>query len=180
MMEMTLVDAVPRRTAVVRGRVRPRDLPAFFARAFDAVTTAVSEQGVHVTGPPLAVYRLLAADEFDVEAGFPVAAEIAADGAVLPSELPGGRTVETVHVGPYETLGDTYRQVQDWVRQHGLRAAPLMWESYLTDPEDPAHRHDDGPRTLVVQPVEDATRSAATRISSPSSRVPPNAWRSTR
>ena len=29
-----------------------------------------------------------------------------------------------------------------------------MWESYLTDPADPAHRHEDGPRTLIVQPVE--------------------------
>jgi effector-binding domain-containing protein len=154
MTEMMLVDAVPRRTAVIHRRLRPQDLPAFLRGAFDAVAAAVARQGTHVTGPPVTVYRVLSGDEFEVEAGFPVATEITADGAVVPGELPGGRTVEAIHIGPYETLATTYREIQDWARRHDLRPAPLMWESYLTDPEDPAHRHEEGPRTLVVQPVE--------------------------
>lgn len=154
MTEMTLVDAPPRRTAVVRGHVRPEDLPAFLARAFEAVSAAVDKQSTHVTGPPVTVYRTVSGDEFDVEAGFPVAHEITPDGAVVPGELPGSRTVEALHIGPYETLPDTYNQIHVWLTEHGLRPAPLMWEAYLTDPDDPAHRHEAGPCTLVVQPVQ--------------------------
>lgn len=156
MTEMTLVDAAPRRTAVIHRRLRPRELPAFLGGAFDAVAAAVDRQGTRVTGPPVTVYRILGGDEFEVEAGFPVATEIATDGAVVPGELPGGRAVEAIHIGPYETLPTTYREVHEWLRQHDLRPTPLMWESYLTDPADPAHRHEDGPWTLIVQPVEDA------------------------
>jgi effector-binding domain-containing protein len=151
---MTLVDTTPRRTAVIHRRVRLRNLPDFLGGAFDAVAAVVARQDVHVTGPPVTVYRVLSGDEFEVEAGFPVATEITADGAVVPGQLPGGPAVEAVHIGPYETLASTYREIQEWTRQQGLHPAPLMWESYLTDPEDPAHRHQDGPRTLVVQPLE--------------------------
>jgi hypothetical protein len=63
MLDVTLVDAVPRRTAVIRGRMRPQDLPVFLAHAFDAVAAAVAKQGAHVTGPPVTVYQALGANE---------------------------------------------------------------------------------------------------------------------
>lgn len=153
-LEMTLVDVPPRRTAVVRRRMRPQDLPAFLGRAFATVADAVARQGAHVTGPPFTAYRVVTGEEFDVEAGFPVGGRIDPDGQVVPGELPGGQTVEAVHIGPYEALAGTYEEMRGWLRLRGLRPAPLMWEFYLTDPADPAHRHGEGPHTLVVQPVE--------------------------
>ena len=152
--EITLVDAAPRPTAVVHGRLRPAELPGFVGPAFETVAAAVERQGAHVTGPPFTAYRELDGDEFDVEAGFPVAAQIVPDGPVSPGELPGGPTVEAVHIGPYATLPETYEKIRGWLRLRGLRPASRMWESYLTDPTDPEHRHPDGPQTLVVQPVE--------------------------
>ena len=152
--EITLVDAVPRLTAVVHGRLRPEDLPGFLGPAFEAVSTAVERQGAHVTGPPLTVYRKLGGAEFEVEAGFPVTTRIVPDGPVRPGELPGGPTVETIHIGRYATLPETYEKISSWLRVHGLQPGRLLWESYLTDPADPEHRHPEGPRTLVVQPVE--------------------------
>ncbi|HZB51716.1 MAG TPA: GyrI-like domain-containing protein, partial [Mycobacteriales bacterium] len=105
-------------------------------------------------GPPFTAYRAVGDREFDVEAGFPVAARIVPDGSVRPGELPGGQTVETIHIGPYETLPETYGRILDWLRVRGLQPGRRMWESYLTDPDDPEHRHPEGPQTLVVQPVE--------------------------
>ena len=139
---------VPRATAVVRAVVPMRDLPAFLSHAFAAVADPLVRQGIHVTGPPLALYRSVAGDAVDVEAGFPVAAEIASEGEVRPSSVPGGEAVETVHIGPYETLGETYRDMAGWMERHGRRPAGLSWESYLTDPDDR-----DGPETLVVWPI---------------------------
>ncbi len=57
-----------------------------------------------MTGPPVALYHGRPGDTVDVEAGFPVAAQVAPDGEVEPGELPGGPAVEMVHEGPYETL----------------------------------------------------------------------------
>jgi effector-binding domain-containing protein len=152
--EITLVHSEPRVTAVVDGRLRPEDLPGFLGPAIEAVAAAVERQGAHVTGPPFTAYQAVGEREFAVEAGFPVAGPIVADGSVRPGELPGGPTAETVHSGPYETLPETYGKVLDWLRVRGLRPGRRMWESYLTDPQDPEHRHPDGPLTLVAQPIE--------------------------
>ena len=70
--------------------------------------------------------------------------------------MPGGAAIETVHIGPYETLGDTYRQLAGWMQQHARHPAELSWESYLTGPDDPA-----GPETLVVWPIAEDDRVAA-------------------
>jgi effector-binding domain-containing protein len=151
MADIELSRTVTRPTAVVRKTVSISELPRFLAYAFGAVTGALTRQSIHVTGPPLAVYRMRHGDTFDVEAGFPVAAAVTCDGDVGPGILPGGEAVETVHTGPYETLADTYRQLADWIERHGRRPADLSWECYLTDPDDP--NHPGGPQTLIVWPV---------------------------
>lgn len=154
--DIELNRTVSRLTAVVRATVPLRDLPAFMSRAFAAVVDALARQDVHVTGPPLALYRSVSGDAVDVEAGFPVAAEVAPEGEVRPSSVPGGEAVESVHIGPYETLGDTYREMAGWMQRHGRRPTGLSWESYLTAPDDPA-----GPETLVVWPIAEDDHAPA-------------------
>ena len=152
MADMELVRNSPKQTAVVHGRIRPEDLPAFLSGAFEAVSAVLGRQGIRVAGPPCALYRGRPAGYFDVEAGFPVLGDVAPDGAVRPGTLPGGEAAEVVHTGPYDTLGETYRDLATWIAGHHRRPAELSWESYLTDPDDTAH-HPTGPRTLVVWPV---------------------------
>jgi effector-binding domain-containing protein len=154
--DIELNRTVPLATAVMRGMVPMRDLPAFLSHAFAAVADVLARQRVHVTGPPLALYRSVPGDAVDVEAGFPVAAEVTAEGEVRPSSVPGGDAVETVHIGRYETLGDTYRLMAGWMQRHGRCPAELSWESYLTGPDDPA-----GPETLVVWPIAEDDRASA-------------------
>ena len=57
------------------------------------------------------------------------------------TELPGGPTVHATHLGPYEGLATTYREVTEWMRHEGLTPGTSMWEVYLSDPSvesDPA------------------------------------------
>jgi effector-binding domain-containing protein len=62
---------------------------------------------------------------------------------VTPFELPGGRVVTGIHVGPYESLEVSYRELAGWAATRGHALAGPMWESYLTDPRtdpEPATR----------------------------------------
>jgi effector-binding domain-containing protein len=80
-------------------------------------------------------------DTVEVAVGFPVSASVTADGDVTPFQLPGGRAVTGVHVGPYESLAATYGELTEWAAAEGHELADQMWESYLTDPAaepDPA------------------------------------------
>jgi effector-binding domain-containing protein len=139
------------RAAVVRAEVPMNELPEFFGRAFHQVMKAVEDQGLTVTGPPFGFYPKMPGATIEVAAGFPVSAEVRPDGEVAALDLPGGRAIVGVHVGPFETLAQSYQELAEWAASQGLELAGAMWESYLTDPAaepDPAKW-----QTLITWPV---------------------------
>ena len=158
MAETEIVDLSPQPTAVVREQVRMDALQDFFGRAFGTVMNAIAAQGLQPIGPPFGYYHGMPTEMVDVEAGFPVAASIKPGDGVIASSLPGGRAVESLHVGPYDTLPETYAEVQRRIEAEGLQPASDMWEYYLTDPEsepDPATW-----QTRIVWPVRGADDTA--------------------
>jgi effector-binding domain-containing protein len=140
-----LTELAPTPAAVVRGHVGGPQLADFLSAAFTDVVRLLAQQHRSPVGPPFARFVPMA-DGFDVEAGFPASAPIDSGGAVQPSELPGGPAVTAVHQGSYETVGDTYDSVAEWMTEHGYRSAGSPWESYLDEPGVAE------PRTLVTFP----------------------------
>jgi effector-binding domain-containing protein len=141
MTQINLVDLEEQKTAVLHEQVAMSALPEYFDRAFSTVVAVMDRQGVEVVGPPFALYHGIPTDTVDVEAGFPTASAVEVSDGVRPGTLPAGRAVEAVHVGPYDTLSQTYDEVMRWIQEQGLSPGTDMWEHYLTDPStepDPA------------------------------------------
>lgn len=138
-------------TAGRRETVPMGELTQFFGRAFSETMAVLQSQGTHPTGPPFGKYYGTPTAVVDVEAGFPVAAAIVPAGGVVPGALPGGKVVEAIHIGPYDTMEETYAEIERYVADAGLTPGAVMWESYLSDPEtepDPATW-----RTRICWPV---------------------------
>lgn len=151
MATFTVETIEPQAAAVIRAEVPMTELREVFDRGFPAVMQAVEAQGIAITGPPFGFYPRMPGDTVAVVVGFPVAGPITAAGEVEPFELPGGRAVSGTHVGPYESLGQTYGHLMAWTQAEGLTLAEGMWESYLSDPSsapDPSTW-----RTLIVWPL---------------------------
>lgn len=128
-------------TAVVHDRVPTDQIKELFARALPAVMAALARQGGHPVGPPFAKYFGMPTDTVEVEVGFPVASAVTETDGVTRGTLPGGPVVRTLHVGPYDTLPETYDAVMTFMKEEGLEPADAMWEVYLSDPAaqpDPA------------------------------------------
>lgn len=150
-MDIHISERVEQPTAGIRENVPMTELTSFFARAFHDTMGALQAQGMFPTGPPFGKYYGMPAETIDVEAGFPVATAIAPAGNVRPGTLPGGRCVEAIHVGPYDTMKQTYAEVERYVADAGLTPSAVVWESYLSDPQvepDPSSW-----RTLICWPV---------------------------
>jgi effector-binding domain-containing protein len=149
--EYELLELPPQTTAVIRARLPMAELPGLFERAFREVWALLAAQHVEATGPPFGFYPSMPGELVEVEAGFPVGRRIEPAGDVVPGELPGGRVVKALHVGPYETLPATYGALQRWMAEQGLEPAAGPWEHYLSDPSrepDPATW-----RTQIFWPV---------------------------
>jgi len=146
-----IVELEPQHAIALRGDVKVADIPAFFERAFVSSAAAAGAAGIEIVGPPFGYYPDMPTETVAIEAGFPVAGPVEPTGDVQALVLPGGRAVVVTHIGPYETMVETYAQLQAWMERENHQPAAGMWESYLSDPHlepDPAHW-----RTKIVWPI---------------------------
>ncbi len=125
----------PCAVAVLREVVPVSTLPQFFDRAFHVVPAVLARQQITITGPPLAIYFGMPSDTVDVAGGSPTDRPVLPENGVVPFTLPGGRVVRLVHRGSYDTLGESYGRLTEWMSEHDLIPGSIMWESYLTEPE---------------------------------------------
>jgi effector-binding domain-containing protein len=141
----------PQDAIAVRGDVKIADLPGFFERAFREAAEAAGGSGVEIVGPPFGFYPEMPTETVAVEAGFPVSAPVEAQGNAHRIVLPGGRAVQAVHVGPYDTMEKSYDQLQSWMAENDLQPAAEMWEWYLSDPQ--VERNPANWQTRIVWPI---------------------------
>lgn len=141
----------PQDAIVVRGDVTIADLPGFFERAFHEAAEAAGARGVEIVGPPFGFYPEMPTETVAVEAGFPVSAPVEAYGHAHHIVLPGGRALQAMHVGPFDTMEKSYDQLQSWMAEHDLQPAAAMWECYLSDPQ--VERNPANWQTRIVWPI---------------------------
>ncbi len=104
------------------------------AEAFPKIYHAVVSAGVEPAGMPLAVYFEMGPEETTFECAIPVPGLFTASGDVQPSSVGGGEAAFTVHVGPYDTIGQTWEALMGWLAAQGKTAAGHGWESYVDEP----------------------------------------------
>ena len=78
-------------------------------------------RGVEAAGQPFFKYNVIDMDrQLEVEAGFPVAAQMTGDGQVLAAVLPAGRFATLWHTGHPDGLLSATSTLLDWAAQQGL------------------------------------------------------------
>ncbi len=120
--------------------------------AFGRVFEAVTRSGGVPAGAVFARYFSFDDDVVDFECGITVETPFSGDDEVKASELGGCDAAVALHIGSYDSLGETYDALRAWIEAQGRTPAAVMWEVYLTDPDqepDPART-----QTEVYWPVE--------------------------
>ena len=146
--EAQFVDLSAQPTAAVRVR-RPMssvDVGELMDDAMSRLAARLGQAGATPAGPPYARYHAWGGELADVEIGFALAGRIdglpaltdSPEGEVGASELPGGLAAQTVHRGPYPTLGDAYSSLHDWIHAQGYGEGDGPWEAYIDNPEEVA------------------------------------------
>ncbi len=138
---------------VMRRRVTRDEIATALAESLPTVFDYAHRHGLAVAGPPFARYPEIGMGSLIIESGITIAGppSTAPTGGIEALVIPPGRAVTTIHRGPYDSLLESYQQIERWMRDQGLSAAGAPWETYLTDPgehPDPATWE-----TEIVQPV---------------------------
>jgi len=138
MVEVKLVDIKPQQAAAVKYKTPVEKIPENMGKAFGRLMAYLQARNITSSGAPFSFYPAVEPDEngeWEVVTGMPVDSEITAEGDVVPFDLPAGNVAVATHLGPYETLETTYKDMSEWMKEHRLAPADMMWEYYFTDPK---------------------------------------------
>lgn len=134
--------------------VRIPEMPNVIGPAFGEVYGYLGKRGVEPEGPPFIIYHEMpeADRPVDLEICAPITRAIEPPPGWQAQELPAGLFATLMHVGPYDTLGDTYDELKAYLGSHDLAMAGPPREVYLSGPETPPEQI----RTIVEFPVAEA------------------------
>lgn len=136
-------DDPARHTVRIRGRVRGEQFGPWLGWAFGRLGEVLERAGVPPAGPCGGLYAAELIDEEPelVEAFIPIAAPFtvpAGEHEVAIGEVPAARVANLVHLGGYDSIGDTYLALGAWVARHAEHAAAPVREWYLVGPTEAA------------------------------------------
>ena len=123
---------------VVCRRVAITDFGEALAGIFPRVFRHIAEAGQQPAGMPFMRYFSMDGVACDIAAGMPVSEPIPGAGDIEPHELPGGKALTALHVGPYEGVGSVWMQVMQRARELGSTAKFGGWDVYTNDPGEVA------------------------------------------
>ena len=127
-MEITEKNQEPMLIAGIRIRGNYRERGRLFS-------TLGRKVGRHIAGPAFNLYydEEYKEEDADFESCFPVKKAIAIEG-VSVRELPGGRCLSCQHLGPYETLCESYEKIFDHSKSIDMKINYPIREIYIKGP----------------------------------------------
>lgn len=140
----------------MRDRVGLTALHTRTQRSLPIVAKALRRLGVEPSGPPVTLYRPCGDGSFEMTIAYPTAEPLVIGKPFVAARLPGGRAVQAMHLGSWQTLLSSYDRLSEWLAAHRVLSVPLMWEEYVVLAGDPA-----GWQTRVVVPLRPETELAA-------------------
>ncbi|MDI1262576.1 MAG: GyrI-like domain-containing protein [bacterium] len=125
-------------TAVVKSKVPFAEIPQAQRAARAKIETGLPSLDTGALGMACTRWVPPSGGALDMEMGTIVARPIEARGEIVPSELPAGRAVHSVMVGPFDGMGAAWQTLFDWCQAEKLKPAGINWEVYGPTASDPA------------------------------------------
>lgn len=135
MSEIELIDVPARHYVGIRREVHTEKLAEFFAEAFPKVMQWVMQNGITPASMPMAVWCHMDMETgiADTHAGVFVDGGVAVDGEITAGTTAAGEAFKLVHVGGYDTMGQSWMRVYKHAGEAG-RQPGSGWEIYVDDP----------------------------------------------
>jgi effector-binding domain-containing protein len=126
--------------AAVRAKVPISGIARAWKPALDQVWAFLKENGGLRPGHNLFLYHHAEHrnEAMNIDFGVQVARSFEREGNVKCVETPAGEVARTVHVGPYDQLGNAHNAIHAWCATNNRTIARASWEIYGDWNNDPA------------------------------------------
>jgi effector-binding domain-containing protein len=130
-----LLDRSAQPTLTIRTRAAVQNLPSVLGPAWGGIMQYAGLLGVQPCGAPFVAYHNMEMQDLDIEIGFSFAQALTGRGNIQTGEIPGGKAVTCVHIGPYDQVGGAYEALQQWIEANHYTPTGVAYEFYLNDPQ---------------------------------------------
>jgi effector-binding domain-containing protein len=126
--------------AALRAKVPIGGIARAWKPALDQVWAFLRENGGLRPGHNLFLYHHAERrnEALNIDFGVQVARPFEREGNVQCVETPAGEVARTVHVGPYDQLGNAHDAIHAWCAANNRKIARASWEIYGDWHNDPA------------------------------------------
>jgi effector-binding domain-containing protein len=126
--------------AAVRAKVPISGIARAWKPALDQVWAFLKENGGLRPGHNLFLYHHAEHrnEAMNIDFGVQVARPFEREGNVQCVETPAGEVARTVHVGPYDQLGNAHNAIHAWCATNNRKISRASWEIYGDWNNDPA------------------------------------------
>jgi effector-binding domain-containing protein len=126
--------------AAVRARAPVGGVAQVWKPALDQVWAFLGTNGHVRPGHNLFLYHHAAHrnEPMDIDFGVQVAQPFEPEGSVRCIKTPAGEVASTVHIGPYDRLGDAHSAIHAWCSANHRKIGQASWEIYGDWTDDPA------------------------------------------
>jgi effector-binding domain-containing protein len=118
----------------IRTRAAVQDLPRVLGQSYGAIAQYLGQLQLSPAGAPFVAYYNQNMQDLELEIGFPVAGQIAGQGEIQPGQIPGGKLLACLHIGPYDQCAGAYEALRQWLAENQREATGVAYEVYLNDP----------------------------------------------
>ena len=124
----------PQPMLAIRATSAMDSLSELMGSLFGEVYEHILQSGQHPAGMPFSRYHSMDGETVNLECGMPVSSAVEGTGRVAAGELPAGTVATVTHMGPYDSLPQSWSALTAWMESQGLQPAGAPWEVYVTDP----------------------------------------------
>jgi effector-binding domain-containing protein len=142
----------------IRTHAAVQNLTQVLGQSYGAIAQYLGQMGQQPAGAPFVAYYNMDMQNLDLEIGFPVAGQVSGQGEIQVSEIPGGKLLTCLHIGPYDKSTAAYEAMQQWLDANACEATGVAYEFYLNDPMVTAP---DALQTQIIFPLKSPVPSVA-------------------
>ncbi|MBT8076968.1 MAG: GyrI-like domain-containing protein [Gammaproteobacteria bacterium] len=110
---------------------------------------------------PLRMLWLMLTSKQPMRIGMAVETPVEGGGEIEAVAIESLTCVNTIHRGPYQKVGDTYKKIVDWAEANDVKLANYTMENYINDPTTVAKEDIE---TLILIPVVGSPASTEDRV----------------
>jgi effector-binding domain-containing protein len=103
-------------------------------KMYTELTNVLAKAKVEMNGYPFCIYPRYSPEEMEMVCAVPVAPDAKLPAKYKISQTPGGKAVKATHVGAYEKLEATYKDLDQYIAFKKIEMNGAPWEVYVTDP----------------------------------------------